>query len=199
MIVTMTNDQAISLFQNSIQQLCPQIDQKAWGFLCKELKITRHKAKDYFIRAGALQNYIGFVCEGALRVFYINNQGEEINIRFALEGGYATDYPAFVSRQPSKYYMQCLEPCTIINLPYDHINQCYSKFPSLERFGRLIAEEALKYLQERMESFLFQDGKERYLTLLKNRPDLLNSISLTHISSYLGLTRPSLSRIRRST
>jgi len=38
---------------------------------------------------------------------------------------------------------------------------------------------------------------QRYLDLIKNHPDIFNSIPLYHISSYLGIQGPSLSRIRK--
>ena len=48
-----------------------------------------------------------------------------------------------------------------------------------------------------MEGFVFKTPEERYLDLIENHPDIFNSIPLYHISSYLGIQGPSLSRIRK--
>lgn len=54
-----------------------------------------------------------------------------------------------------------------------------------------------KIAAARMESFLFQTPEERYLTMMNNHPEILNTVQLYHISSYLGIQGPSLSRIRK--
>ncbi|HEY1037971.1 MAG TPA: Crp/Fnr family transcriptional regulator, partial [Bacteroidia bacterium] len=66
-----------------------------------------------------------------------------------------------------------------------------------ERFGRLLAQEAFNVTIARTESFLFKTPEERYLELIKQHPDIFNNIPLYHISSYLGIQGPSLSRIRK--
>jgi hypothetical protein len=73
----------------------------------------------------------------------------------------------------------------------------YEKYKGLERFGRLIAEETLKYQQKRIEEFQFLNAEERYNKFIKEYPELFNRISLTHLASFLGMKRPSLSRIRK--
>lgn len=40
-------------------------------------------------------------------------------------------------------------------------------------------------------------AEERYLTILRNEPNLLQQVPLKHIASFLGVTPQSLSRIRR--
>jgi hypothetical protein len=66
-----------------------------------------------------------------------------------------------------------------------------------ERNGRLIAEEVLRQQQRRIESFQFDSAEQRYLDFIKEHPELFNRVSLTHLSSFLGIERPSLSRIRK--
>ena len=50
---------------------------------------------------------------------------------------------------------------------------------------------------QRLESFLYDTAEHRYELLLQYMPDLLESVPLYHIASYLGVRGPSLSRIRR--
>ena len=85
----------------------------------------------------------------------------------------------------------------MVNLSYHHIQQGYDRLPNLERYGRLIAEEVLMSQQKRIESFLFDNAETRYLDFVRENPDLFNRISLSHLSSYLGIERQSLTRIRK--
>ena len=139
---------------------------------------------------------MGFICSGLIRRFYINEKGNQITTGFTKENEYITDYPAFIRQRASKYYLQCLEPTTIVNLPYKTIQDCYNKFRNSEMQGRLIAENVLTILNDRVESFLFNTAEERYLKFISENPDLIQRVSLTHLASFLGIERQSLSRIR---
>ena len=50
---------------------------------------------------------------------------------------------------------------------------------------------------QRVEDFLLKSPEERYLDLIQAHPDLYEKVPLYHISSYLGIQGPSLSRIRK--
>jgi len=57
----------------------------------------------------------------------------------------------------------------------------------MERYGRLIAEEILKRQQARIESFIFQTTEKRYTDFTERNPTLFNTVSLSHLCSYLGI------------
>jgi CRP/FNR family transcriptional regulator, anaerobic regulatory protein len=92
---------------------------------------------------------------------------------------------------------ECLEPYYIVNLSYAYVQQGYNTYPGLQRFGRLIAEAVLTSQQKRIESFLFDHAETRYINFVNDYPDLFNRISLSYLSSYLGIERPSLSKSRK--
>lgn len=77
------------------------------------------------------------------------------------------------------------------------LQNAYNASKNWERFGRMMAEYSYKITTQKVESFLFLNGEERYLELLKMEPWLFNRIPLYHIASYLGLERESLSRLRK--
>lgn len=137
------------------------------------------------------------LCFPAYYVPFMDNYGNEISVNFVRENGYATHYSAFITQTPSKYYFQCIEPSIIVNLSYLHMQEGYERFPVLERYGRLVAEEVLKVQQKRIEGFLFDNAETRYLEFIKENPDLFNRVSLSYLSSYLGIERQSLTRIRK--
>jgi CRP-like cAMP-binding protein len=133
----------------------------------------------------------------SLDCFYIDDKGNEITIRFIKENDFATNYVSFISQVPSRYYFQCIEPCEIVNISYELMHDAFAKFPVLEKYGRLIAQEILKDQQKRIESFLFENAEQRYINFVKENPNLNNRVSISYLSTYLGIERPSLSRIRK--
>lgn len=190
-------DSTLQLFLNSAKYVYPNISDTELATFASIITVRAFKKKENVIQAGKVQKEIGFVAEGLVRSFYIDNNGNEITVGFYSEGEYATHYPSFINRTPSKYTIQCLEPTTMVCLTYDNIQKLYQEFPTMERYGRLIAEEVLKRQQARIESFIFQTAEERYLDFMHHYPTLFNRVSLSHLCSYLGIERQSLTRIRQ--
>lgn len=177
-------------------ELFPDLNSEEVAFLKSYLTIEEYSKKNFLFKSGEVQKEIGFICKGLLRRYYINEKGNKITTGFINENKYATDYPAFIRQIPSKYFIECLEPSIIIKLPYDKIQEGYDKFKRSEMYGRLIAEYVLTVQTDRVESFLFKNAEERYLDFIQQNKDIINRISLSHLASYLGIERQSLSRIR---
>jgi len=154
------------------------------------------KAKDHFLSEGKVCQEIGFVNKGCFRTYYLSD-GKEINTHFAFENEFVTDYDSFLQSKPSRYFIQALEDAEIVTFNLSALQNAYTQSKNWERFGRMIAEQLYKLTTQRVESFLFLDGEQRYLDLLTNQPHILDRIPLYHIASYLGLERESLSRLRK--
>jgi len=185
------------IFLKSVREICPNItddelSQYASKFIFQELN-----KKDSFLQSGKVQKALGFIVNGLVRSSFVDNEGNEITVGFYAEGDYATHYPAFVTQQPSKYAIQCLEPTTMICISYEDLQWIYENLPGFEKYGRLVAEEILKRQQARIESFIFQTAEERYIDFIKCHSDLFNRISVSHLCSFLGIERQSLTRIRQ--
>jgi CRP-like cAMP-binding protein len=149
-----------------------------------------------FIDTQKRHDEIGFIVKGLIRGFYIDEKGNEINTRFLKEGNFATHYKAFILQETSKYIFKTVEPVQLLCFSYAHIQECYQRFPSLEKFGRLIAEAIIIKMDNRLESQHFDNAEKRYYDFMQEYPDLHNRLSLEQISSYIRITRPALSRLR---
>ena len=53
------------------------------------------------------------------------------------------------------------------------------------------------WLENRLYQLQFMTSQERYYALVDSTPQLLQKVSLTDIASYLGISRETLSRIRK--
>lgn len=187
----------VNLFLNALRSVCPELDHNELDDFAKKLSVKTLNRKDYFIQSGQIHNEVGFIINGLIRSFFIDASGNEKTVRFYDQNDYATHYTAFITQQPSKYSFQCLEETNIVLLSFENMQWAYKQFPGFEKYGRLIAEEILKMQQHRIESFIFQTAEERYIGFIKQYPDLYNRISLSHLCSYLGIERQTLTRIRQ--
>lgn len=160
------------------------------------LKTKTYKAKEYFLSKGKICHDIGFINKGCFRTYYLSN-GKEINTHFAFDQEFVTDYDSFLQEKPSRYFIQALENTEIVTFHLEALQAAYNQSQNWERFGRMIAEQSYKLTTQRVESFMFLNGEERYLELLKTQPHIFEKIPLYHIASYLNLERESLSRLRK--
>lgn len=193
----MTKDEALILLKSAFKSLNTELTEEEWAYVANHCIFQKRKSKSIIIEEGRIQKNIYFLTSGLIRGFYINDEGKEITIRFINHQGWTTHYSALIGYTPSKYIFQALEISEIIALPFSVIQEGYNKYKGLERFGRLVAEHVLKTQQRRIESFQFLNAEQRYLNFIENHPALYNRISLTHLSSYIGIQRQSLTRIRQ--
>jgi CRP-like cAMP-binding protein len=160
---------------------------------------TRKIAKgDFFNMQNVVCNDLGLVVKGIFRIYYNDPQtSEEKNIFFSSENQFVVSFRSFITRYPCYYFIEAMEDAELVIISYKDLHDLYEKYPNWGKFGRLLAELFFNYSQARTEEFLFNSHEERYIKLLDEHPNIVNRIPAYHISSYLGITNPSLSRIRK--
>jgi CRP-like cAMP-binding protein len=157
-----------------------------------------YKKGDYFNQQRTVCKYLGFINEGVFRSYVIDSKtNEEKNIFLYSKHQFVVPFKSFINQTPCDYYTQAITDASIIYINIDNLLSLYALSHKWERFGRLMAQEAFNLTTERMESFIFKTPEERYLDMIKHHPDIFNNVPLYHLSSYLGIQGPSLSRIRK--
>lgn len=157
-----------------------------------------YKKGDYYNRHRTVCQYLGFIIDGAFRSYIVEEKtGEEKNIFLYSRNQFVVTFKSFVNQIPCDYHTQAVTDSKVIYIHITDLLNLYRQSHKWESFGRLLAQEAFNIAMERTESFVFKTPEERYLDLIKYHPDIFNTIPLYHISSYLGIQGPSLSRIRK--
>jgi CRP-like cAMP-binding protein len=151
---------------------------------------------EYFIKAGERSKKVGFIINGLVRLYHLKD-GEEYNIVFKHELQMVSSFESIILNQPSSYNLEALEDTIMMTYNYDEMETIFSQNPQLERFGRYFIQQELAQAVKIFEKHLFYSPEERYLKFIEENPDLMNRVSLKHLSSFLGITPVSLSRIRK--
>lgn len=185
----------LEIFKEWLYQV-PYLKEEDCALFESSLKIKTFKAKELFLNEGKICHVVGFVNKGCFRTYYLSD-GKEINTHFTFEKEFVSDYDSFLQSKTSKYFIQALEDAEIVTFDLPTLQRAYDLSHNWERFGRMISEECYQQINQRVESFLFLNGEQRYLNLLSEKPHIFDRIPLYHIASYLGLERESLSRLRR--
>lgn len=168
----------------------------------RELKVItpyfefkKFKKKSILLKAGKVSNEVFHLIIGCIRL-YCEKDGEELSTYFFTENMFAGSYDSFLSRKPSKVAIETLEDCEVLVLTHKSQEKLYKVFPKMNEFIRKAIEQRFILLHDLFISYLLNSPEERYLMLLKDRPELLQRIPQHQIASFLGVTRVSLSRIR---
>lgn len=151
---------------------------------------------EYLLEEGKVCKKIYFVEKGFLRSFRIK-EGNEINTGFTFENNFTTNLKSLRSGIPSEITIQAAEAGVFWELDKNELLELYRVSQEIESFGRKIVEMLSIRQEEYSHLFTLYDAKERYEYLLKNHPEIIQRVSLSQISSYLGVTRETLSRIRK--
>ena len=160
-----------------------------------KLKTENKKKGHYLIKAGQSTANLFVLQTGLVRGFYIKND-KEINTWFATENIiFGSALPLF-SNHPSKENIQLLEDSVFHYISNQNLQELYKKHPEFNTIGRKIAEDYCLLLEDRIASLQVDSAEDRYRNLINDFPDISQRVSLGHISSYLGITQATLSRIR---
>jgi CRP-like cAMP-binding protein len=185
----------LSKIKQAFFQVYP-LPENEWNDFSDRLLVKSFRKGDFLIRDGQVENYLYFLNKGATRHYFIKD-GKEFTVDFQFEGDFVTAYYSFVTREPSPIFIELLEDAEVVAISYHSLNEFYSMHPNGEKVGRLMAEsQYVRRLRKEMD-LLSLTAEERYARLVKKNPDLIHTISVKHLSSYLGIQPESLSRIRK--
>ena len=173
-----------------------KIPDKDWIIFEAILKPLEFKKNEYLLQQGQVCKGIYFVQEGAVRTFYVK-EGSEINVSFNFENDFLREIESLANNQPSLKYIQAIESSKLFFIEKRKLIDLYNDSAFFQELGRKILEQ-LTITEQKYASFLASNSpKERYLYILKHHPALVRRVPLQYLASYLGISRESLSRIRK--
>lgn len=155
------------------------------------------KKNEFLLREGQYCHQIYFVESGLVRTWF-NKEGREINLNFVPENNFVTNLKSIRDQTPSENNISALESSVVLDFEKMELLNLYECSKEIALFGRNLLEGLLQAQEEHTNLFKLHTPAERYRHFGANNPQLLQRITLTQLSSYLGISRETLSRIRRS-
>ena len=138
---------------------------------------------------------IYFINKGIARIYYFKD-GIDITESFFFENSIIARVESLFTGKPSRKAIQILADAEIVAINANQLFKLYDSFPEIERLFRKIFEAAYVETVNRIEGMQFHSADERYNALINEAPNVLKSVPLKYIASFLGITQVSLSRIR---
>ncbi len=147
------------------------------------------------LREGQMANECFFIINGCMKKYYLKD-GEEKITKFYTEGEIITP-SSYTNQEPSKYYVSTIEKTIVSYGNPESENAIYKNHPELESLTRKLGEKLMVNTTNEFDNWVNHNPEERYLQLVKERPDLIQRVAQYDLANYIGIRPESLSRIRK--
>lgn len=151
---------------------------------------------DFFLEAGNVNRYVGFLEQGLVR-YFVHKNDEESTFEFTREGEFICDYQSFNHHSPSIQNIEAIEDCELLVIDHPKLQRIFKESPNGNYLGRIIVEHRFDIMVNQLLSVYMHSHEERYRRFMANYSDLAQRIPQYLIASYVGVQPPSLSRIRK--
>jgi len=174
----------------------PSLSEAEAKEIVENINIQTFKKGSILLQEGEISKKCYSVLKGCVREYYIIDDQEKTTAFFT-EGQEVVSFTSYTNQTPSKHYLSCVEETTLTVSTPEKEKEMYKRFPKLEAITRTMMELNSGKAQEEMANFITSSPEERYINLIKNRPELLNRVPQHQIASFLGIKPESLSRLRK--
>ena len=157
--------------------------------------LRQFKKKEMITVAGEIERYLNFVVKGLARK-YFRNGAEELITQISLEGHIIHAQGSFHRQRPSHYFVEAIEPTTLISIDYDALNNIFSTNAKMERMGRLVSTDIL-VLNDRWQMMLLKmTPRERFLDFVERNAELMQRTPQKFLASLLNIQPETFSRFK---
>jgi CRP-like cAMP-binding protein len=164
----------------------------------EKVSILRKIRKNhYLLEARDTCNFIGFVVKGSFRLFRVGEDGQEHIMRFAIENWWISDFASFMNGQPSACFIEALEDSELLLITKGNWESLLETIPNFKPMIDNLSAKNFEAHQNRIFSNISESAETKYANFVNQFPSIYNRIPLYMIASFLGLTRETLSRIRK--
>ncbi|WP_343693717.1 Crp/Fnr family transcriptional regulator [Chitinophaga sp.] len=164
--------------------------------ILSSFKPLKAKKNEYLVTHGQISQRMFFVGKGCLRIFFINDDGQDATRHFAFESQFATALVSFVTGEPSEEFIQATEHAELLYITHKDFYHLLTRIPQWEKFYRHYLEYAYVNNTKRLMSFLTQDATKKYRQLLDENPIVVKRLPNKIVASYLGISQETLSRLK---
>ena len=151
--------------------------------LTEQMQEVRFRKKEAIVIEGERNSNLYLIKEGIWRGHYLKD-GTDTTIWFASVGEIA------------QISIEACNDSIAYSIPRHLLTKLFDSSLGLANLGRRLMEQQLLTTENWLLSNDSPRAKERYLTLIRETPELLQHVPQKHIASYLWITPQSLSRIR---
>ena len=159
------------------------------------ISIRQFKKKEFITTAGEVERYLNFIIKGLVRKYFRNGK-EELITQISLEGHIIHSQGSFYRQTPSYYFVEAIEPTSLISIDYDSLNQIFATDAKMERMGRLVITDIMVLTDRWQMMLLKMSPRERFLDFVQRNPELMQRTPQKYLASLLNIQPETFSRFK---
>ncbi len=180
---------------NYLRKFVPLTNDEFEQLLLPVILIRKFDKKEFITTAGEVENYFNFIIKGLARKYY-KKGSHEINTQISMEGHLLVSQESFHSRLPSEYFIEAIEPTTVVSIAHDDLEKVYAASHRMEHLARLLITYAM-VLKDRWQIQLVKmTSRERFLNFVSRNPVLMQRVPQKYLASYLNIKPETFSRFK---
>jgi len=173
------------------------VSEDAKVLLKKALIPFKLRRRQYFLQAGDQCKHFAFIVKGAMRQYSVDEKGTEHIVRLGVENWWMGDRESWVMLSPSIYHIDAWEDSEMLLITRaSSLELIRTVQPFCEMVQRLDEKNNIAN-QRRLTSTISSAAQKRYTEFVECYPELIQRFPQHIIASYLGITKDTLSRVRR--
>ncbi len=161
------------------------------------IQVKKVKRKEFIVEPDRTCTHQTYVLKGAFRSYFVNEDGIDHTIQFAIEDWFISDFNSYINQVPASLYVEALEDAVVQQIAFGDVEDLCQNNPKFERFFRLVAQKSFAFAQRRVLSNLGKSAQERYIEFQGQYPSIVQRVPQYALASYLGMTPEFLSKIRK--
>jgi|SRR5690554_1566474 len=159
-----------------------------------EKKISK---KEYLLEEGEICKHMAFIIKGSMRKYCIDEKGVEHIVDLYIENWWAGDRESFVMSTPSMYNIDAWEDCEVFLISRENTLKLRDQCRAFNELLLKLDEQNTIATQKRITSTISSTAEKRYADFVECYPHFIQRFPQHLIASYLGITKDTLSRVRR--
>lgn len=185
----------IQNFVSYLRNFIPISQEEVLEIILPAIEIRKFCKKELITKAGTVERYINFIEKGLVRKYY-EHEGEEKVVQISIVGHLISSEESFYTRTPSEYYLEALEPATLISLEHHRLEKIYGSAQKFEKLGRLLNIQVMVLKNNWNMGLIRQSPRERFVNFMEKYPEILQRVPQKHLASYLNIKPETFSRFK---
>ena len=172
-----------------------KLDSEAIKALKNLAEIETYKKNQYILKQGQRCIKIWFINSGMVRKFHLSN-GKEITAWIHIENDTFTSLQSYAQNNQSDEFLQACEDTEVISITKAN-SEKLAKYPQFMVFTNALMEREFVNIDKHTKALNQRDAKGKYEYLREFAPEIIKRAKIGHIASIIGVSRETLSRIRK--
>jgi CRP-like cAMP-binding protein len=186
---------AVKPFLDYIRKFIEISDDEFQQYIYPYIVVRKYAKKQIITEAGQIENYFNFITKGLARKYYKKGK-EEINTQISFEGHIMHSQESFHSRTPSEYFIEAIEPTTLVSISFDNLEKIYARSVKMEHLARLIITYTMVVKDRWQMQLVMHTPRERFIHFVNSNPELLQRVPQKFLASYLNIKPETFSRFK---